>query len=61
MAIAMTTTIDVETLVRRCYDAFNNRDLESALALMHPDVTWPIGCEGGWVNGRGGVRRMEIR
>ncbi len=52
----MTSKADVETVVRRCYDAFNNRDLEGALALMHPDVTWPNGWEGGWVNGRGGVR-----
>ena len=51
----MNTKTDVETLVR-CYSAFNARDLEGALALMHPDVTWPNGWEGGWVNGRDGVR-----
>jgi ketosteroid isomerase-like protein len=49
-------TSDVETLFRRCYDAFNRRDLDGALALMHPDVTWQNGWEGGWVNGRDGVR-----
>jgi ketosteroid isomerase-like protein len=52
----MITKIDIETLLRRCYRAFNARDLEGALALMHPDVTWPNGWEGGWVNGRDGVR-----
>ena len=52
----MNTKTDVETLLRRCYLAFNARDLEGALALMHPDVTWPNGWEGGWVNGRDGVR-----
>jgi ketosteroid isomerase-like protein len=52
----MNTGTDVETLLRRCYGAFNARDLEGALALMHPDVTWPNGWEGGWVNGRDGVR-----
>lgn len=51
----MNTKTDVETLLR-CYRAFNARDLEGALALMHPDVTWPNGWEGGWVNGRDGVR-----
>jgi ketosteroid isomerase-like protein len=49
-------TSDVETLFRRCYDAFNCRDLDGALALMHPDVTWQNGWEGGWVKGRDGVR-----
>jgi SnoaL-like domain len=52
----MTTQVDVETLLRRCYSTFNVRDLEGALALMHPDVTWANGWEGGWVTGRDGVR-----
>jgi ketosteroid isomerase-like protein len=42
----MSTQVDVETLLRRCYSAFNVRDLEGALALMHPDVTWANGWEG---------------
>jgi hypothetical protein len=29
------TKADVERLIRRCYEAFNDRDLERALALMH--------------------------
>lgn len=32
---------DAERLLRRAYDAFNTRDIESALALMHADVDWP--------------------
>jgi ketosteroid isomerase-like protein len=38
------------------YDAFNRRDVESILAVMHPEVEWPNGMEGGWVYGRDGVR-----
>jgi len=38
------TTTDTEALLRRCYAAFNARDLEGALAVMHLDVTWPNGC-----------------
>src|SRR5262245_46070717 len=34
----------------RCYAAFNARDLEGALALMHAGVTWANGWEGAWVN-----------
>jgi ketosteroid isomerase-like protein len=48
-------------LLRRCYAAFNARDLEGALAVMHPEVHWPNGWEGGWVEGREGVRRYWER
>jgi hypothetical protein len=47
--------MDTEALLRRCYAAFNARDLEGALALMHPEVTWPNGWEGGWIEGKEGV------
>src|ERR671936_24783 len=52
--------MDTEIL-RRCYAAFNARDLEGALATMHPAVHWPNGWEGGWVEGRDGVRRYWER
>jgi len=57
----LTTKAEVEALLRRCYDAFNTRDLDGAVALMHPDVTWPNGWEGGWVYGRDGVRNYWRR
>jgi ketosteroid isomerase-like protein len=46
---------DVEHL-RRVYALFNGRDIESALAAMHPDVVWANGMEGGHVHGRDEVR-----
>ena len=52
--------MDTEIL-RQLYAAFNARDLKTALALMHPDVHWPNGWEGGWVEGREGVRRYWER
>jgi ketosteroid isomerase-like protein len=57
----MNTHTDVETLLRRCYAAFNDRDLEGALSMMRPDVTWPNGWEGGCVKGRDGVREYWQR
>jgi ketosteroid isomerase-like protein len=48
-------------LLRRCYAAFNTRDVEGALATMHPDVHWPNGWEGGWVEGREAVWRYWER
>ena len=48
--------MDPEALLRRCYAAFNARDLEGVLATLHPEVTWPNGWEGGWIEGVEGVR-----
>ena len=45
-----------EQLLKRLYDAFNARDLEGALAMMHPDVVWANGLDGGHVHSREGVR-----
>jgi hypothetical protein len=46
---------DVE-LLKRVYDLFNSRDIESVLAAMHPNVIWANGMEGGHVHGRDEVR-----
>jgi ketosteroid isomerase-like protein len=45
-----------ELLLRRAYEAFNARDIEKALSLMHPDVDWPNGMEGGRLHGHREVR-----
>jgi hypothetical protein len=44
-------------LLTALYDAFNARDLDAALAAMHPEVDWPNGWEGGRVFGRDDGRR----
>src|SRR5689334_21308735 len=43
-------------LLRRVYDRFNARDMETVLAAMHKDVMWANGVEGGHVHGRDEVR-----
>lgn len=55
----MTTTI--ETLINKAYKAFNDRDIDAALTLMTPDVHWPNGWEGGYVEGHAGVRAYWTR
>ena len=42
-------------LLRRAYAAFNARDVDAVLALMHPDVDWPNAFEGGRVRGHAEV------
>src|ERR1700674_5321475 len=48
-------------LLKRVYDRFNARDMESVLAAMHEDVMWANGVEGGHVHGRDGVRSYWTR
>jgi ketosteroid isomerase-like protein len=50
-----------EELLRRAYAAFNARDVDTALALMHPEVDWPNAWEGGRVVGRDAVRDYWTR
>jgi ketosteroid isomerase-like protein len=50
-----------ERLLRRAYAAFNARDIEGALALMHPEVDWPNGMEGGRERGHDAVRAYWTR
>lgn len=41
-----------EDTLRAAYAAFNARDVDAALELMHPEVDWPNAWEGGRVVGR---------
>ncbi|MEL7223285.1 MAG: nuclear transport factor 2 family protein [Cyanobacteria bacterium J06576_12] len=43
-------------LLRTAYMAFNARDIDTALALMTPDVHWPRAFKGGFVRGPEEVR-----
>ncbi len=38
-----------EPLLRSAYRAFDARDIDAALELMHPEVDWPNAWEGGRV------------
>lgn len=46
---------DEDTLRSAC-SAFNARDIDAAIQLMHPEVDWPNAWEGGRVVGRSAVR-----
>ena len=45
-----------EEVLRSLYEAFNERDVDTCLAAMTPDVDWANGWEGGRVVGRDAVR-----
>jgi Fe-S cluster biosynthesis and repair protein YggX/ketosteroid isomerase-like protein len=48
-------------LLQKAYTAFNRREIEIVLALMHADVDWPNGMEGGRVLGKDAVRDYWTR
>ena len=52
---------DDRELLIAAYREFNARRIDPVLALMHPDVIWPNGMEGGTVHGHDEVRRYWTR
>jgi hypothetical protein len=50
-----------QQLIYNAYAAFNSRNIDAALRLMHPQVQWPNGWEGGWVHGHDEVRAYWTR
>ena len=47
---------NTHTLLAQAYAAFNNRDIESALALVTGNVSWPKTSEGGRAIGKEELR-----
>ena len=52
---------EIKALIEQAYSAFNKRDIDSALALMAEDVSWPKASEGGKVIGKEEIRAYWIR
>ncbi len=43
-------------LLINAYNAFNERNIDAVISLLHPDVEWPNGWEGGYLKGHNQVR-----
>ena len=52
---------NTQTLIARAYAAFNQRDIDGALALMSENVSWPKASEGGRVVGKEEIRSYWTR
>lgn len=55
------TALRAEDILRAAYRAFNSRDIDAAIELMHPDVDWPNAWEGGRVRGCAAVKEYWLR
>jgi hypothetical protein len=52
---------DTVTIIDQAYAAFNQRNIDSVLALMTEDVSWPNAWEGGKITGKEGIRDYWTR
>ena len=52
---------NTKRLIAQAYSAFNQRDIDSALALMSENVNWPKASEGGRVVGKEEIRSYWTR
>ena len=52
---------DTKIVIEQAYSAFNQRDIDGALALMTEDVSWPKASEGGKVIGKEEIRAYWTR
>lgn len=50
-----------QELLTEMYTAFNARNIDTVLAAMHPEVDWPNGWEGGYIQGREAVQDYWTR
>jgi nuclear transport factor 2 (NTF2) superfamily protein len=51
----------IKEVINQVYTDFNKRDIDKILTFMHPDVHWPNGWEGGYVEGHDGIRDYWTR
>jgi len=52
---------NTQALIAQAYSAFNQRDIDGALALMSDNVTWPKASEGGRAVGKEQIRAYWTR
>src|SRR5688500_8022902 len=54
-------TSQYQDLIKKAYAAFNARDIDTILLMLHKDVHWSNGWEGGYVNGHEELRNYWTR
>lgn len=50
------TLLKNRELIKHAYTAFNARDIDAILQVMHPDIKWSRAWEGDYANGHDEVR-----
>lgn len=47
------TELELEVILKQTYQHFNDKNIDATLTMMHPEVNWPNGMEGGIEHGHG--------
>jgi len=50
-----------ENTIKKAYNAFNDRNIDNALATMQPNVQWSKAWEGGYINGHDEIKQYWTR
>lgn len=48
-------------LIKKAYSAFNERDIDTALSTMQPNVQWSKAWEGGYISGHDEIKEYWTR
>jgi len=51
----------LKDLIQKAYAAFNERDIDTALSTMQPDVKWSKAWEGGYISGHDEIKEYWTR
>lgn len=51
----------IKDLIKKAYFAFNERDIDTALSTMQPNVQWSKAWEGGYISGHDEIREYWTR
>jgi len=54
-------TFELTDVIKKAYSAFNNRDIDSALSTMQPDIQWSKAWEGGYIIGHDEIKQYWTR
>ena len=54
-------TDQFQELIKKAYNAFNERNIDKALSTMQPDVQWSKAWEGGYIRGHNEIKLYWTR
>ena len=54
-------TTQYQGLIKKAYNAFNERNIDEALSTMQPDVQWSKAWEGGYISGHEEIKKYWTR
>src|SRR5437868_15118688 len=54
-------TIQYQDLIKKAYNAFNERKIDEALSTMQPNVQWSKAWEGGYISGHDEIKQYWTR